>query len=171
MHVYCLNAPCFFLAHRSLFCYFSFKHLLNGVLKGAAFVNTDELMLKVFQRFLDVTEESFLIVDKDGRIADINERYYNTLHIRSSKTRKELVGIPVTDLLPNTALIDLLLQKGPAQLNQDMFLSGPELSSEFNKPEIAVRTCANVLDDNGQVIAAFAHVKTNPQIRQISWMG
>ena len=128
---------------------------------------TPEEKLKVFERFLEVTEDSILIVDREGRIVDVNPAYYRTMLISRVKPRSEVIGLPVSEVFTNSVLPGLMAKNEPAQMNLDLFPSGPEFNLEFTDKEIAIRTCANVLDDSGNVIGAFACVRTHRQIMDL----
>lgn len=127
----------------------------------------EKLMLYAFKRFMEVTDDQFLLLDKDGRVAAINENYYRSLLLSSVLPHDKIIGRPIEEIFITSVLPELMRRGEPAQLNQDMFITGPEYSLDCGRKEIAVRTCANVLDDEGNMLGAFAIVTAHPELLRL----
>ena len=127
----------------------------------------EKLMLYAFKRFMEVTDDQFLLLDKDGRVAAINENYYRSLLLSSVLPHDKIIGRPIEEIFITSVLPELMRRGEPAQLNRDMFITGPEYSLDCGRKEIAVRTCANVLDDEGNMLGAFAIVTAHPELLRL----
>lgn len=130
-------------------------------------MENEKLMLYAFKRFMEVTDDQFLLLDKDGRVAAINDNYYRSLLLSSVLSHDQIIGRPIEEIFITSALPELMSRNEPAQLNRDMFITGPEFSLDCGRKEIAVRTCANVLDDEGNMLGAFAIVTAHPELLRL----
>ena len=127
-----------------------------------------ELLLAFWRRFMSVTEDSFLLVDKHGKIVDMSDSYYSDLSISKYKTKAELIGMDVEDVFFNSRLPGLLKEKDPTQVNMEVFPAGADLPVKGADFSFCIRTCANILDAEGNVLGAFAHVRITSQALRLN---
>lgn len=124
---------------------------------------SDWLRLKFLERFMHVTEEQFLLIDRERKIVDISDSYYASLKLSQFKSKDELIGLNVEEVFYNSKLPSLLQEKEPVQYNMELFQPGATLILNEEKYSFCLRTCANILDEKGEVIGAFAHVHSTEQ--------
>ena len=64
----------------------------------------DDLYSTVFQALMAVTNDGFIIVDPDGIILDINQKYCDFL----GKHREDVIGKPIKEEISNTKMYEIL---------------------------------------------------------------
>lgn len=127
-------------------------------------MDSDQLKERFLSRFMEITEDGFLLVDKNGKIVAISDAYYNSMKLSGHKTKEELIGMDVEAAFYNSRLPALLKETKPVQYNMEAFPTGKDLPLEEEKYSFCIRTCANILDDEtGEVLGAFAHVRFTHQ--------
>ena len=99
-----------------------------------------ELLLAFWRRFMSVTEDSFLLVDKHGKIVDMSDSYYSDLSISKYMTKAELIGMDVEDVFFNSRLPGLLKEKDPTQVNMEVFPAGADLPVKGADFSFCIRT-------------------------------
>lgn len=103
----------------------------------------------VFQKVLDMSDDGFILVDKDGIILDINEKYCEFL----KTTKKEAIGKSILQYIPNSKMIDIMDKKYTDEGAIHVYNKGTTLE----KSVIVSRSY--VEDKDGNIIAGVAQVK------------
>lgn len=127
-------------------------------------MNSEQLKERFLNRFMEITEDGFLLVDKNGKIVAISDAYYKSMKLSGYKTKEEVIGMDVEAAFYNSRLPSLLKESEPVQCNMEAFPTGKDLPLEEEKYSFCIRTCANILDDKTEeVLGAFAHVRFTHQ--------
>ena len=71
-------------------------------------MDSDQLKERFLSRFMEITEDGFLLVDKNGKIVAISDAYYNSMKLSGHKTKEELIGMDVEAAFYNSRLPALL---------------------------------------------------------------
>lgn len=105
----------------------------------------------IFDEILTLTDDGFVVVDKNGIITDINEQYCKYLET----TKEYAIGRSIVEIIPNTKMLDIINQK---YREEGAILRLQERRSDQNDRIFLVnRSC--VFDKNKEVIAGVAQVK------------
>lgn len=127
-------------------------------------MDSNELKERFLNHFMEITEDGFLLVDKDGKIVAISDAYYKSMRISNFKSQDELIGMDVDAVFYNSRLPALLKETKPVQYNTEAFPTGKDLPLNAENYSFCIRTCANILDETtGEVLGAFAHVRFTHQ--------
>lgn len=57
----------------------------------------------IFDEILRMTDDGFIVVDRDGIVTDINDQYCDFL----GKPREEIVGYPIQKTISNSKMVDI----------------------------------------------------------------
>ncbi len=105
----------------------------------------------IFEEILNLTDDGFIVVDKDGVITDINDQYCNHLET----TRDYATGKAISEIIPNTKMLDIMSN---TYREEGVILRFQEKrSSNDDKIFLVNRSC--VYDENKEVVGAVAQVK------------
>ena len=107
---------------------------------------------RIFDEILRMTDDGFIVVDPDGIVTDINDRYCDFL----GKSREEIVGFPIYKTIQNSRMVDVVRERYNEELALHKFLPGDTKENDNNFVLVG-RAC--VVDDHGQVVAGVAQVK------------
>lgn len=58
----------------------------------------------IFDEILRMTDDGFIVVDRDGIVTDINDQYCDFL----GKPREEIVGYPIQKTISNSKMVDIV---------------------------------------------------------------
>lgn len=106
----------------------------------------------IFDEILRMTDDGFIVVDKDGIVTDINDQYCDFL----GKPREEIVGYSILKTISNSKMLDIVNRRYSEELALHKFLPG-ESKENDNNFLLVSRSC--VCDDEGQAVAGVAQVK------------
>lgn len=105
----------------------------------------------IFNEILTLTDDGFVVVDKNGIITDINEQYCEYL----GTTKSYATGRSIVKIIPNTKMLDIV---NNAYKEEGAILRLQEKRNDSNDRIVLVnRSC--VFDENKEVIAGVAQVK------------
>ena len=74
----------------------------------------------IFDEILRMTDDGFIVVDRDGVVTDINEQYCNFL----GKKKEEVVGYNIKKNISNTKMLDIVKKGYCEELAMHKFESG-----------------------------------------------
>ena len=106
----------------------------------------------ILDEILRLTDDGFIVVDPQGVVTDINEQYCDFL----GRTRDEVVGYPITKVIKNSKMIDIVRRRYSEELALHKFLPGQSKENDNNFLLVS-RSC--VCDEQDQVVAGVAQVK------------
>ncbi len=106
----------------------------------------------IFDEILKMTDDGFIVVNKDGIVIDINDQYCDFL----GRSKEEAIGHSILNIISNSKMIDIVNKKYRDEGMIHKFIEGEtkEVSNDFL---LVNRSC--VFDDEGEVIAGVAQVK------------
>lgn len=121
----------------------------------------------IFETVMNIINDGFLVVNRDGTIHDINMSYCDYFGVR----REDVVGTPISALIRNTKMIEIM--------NRD--LTEIDAIHEFHKGQTATGerkvavTRLPVRLENGEIFGSVALVKfsryTNKLVQSLQEMG
>lgn len=106
----------------------------------------------IFNEILRLTDDGFIVIDTDGIVTDINEQYCDFL----GHTQSEVVGHPITNIIQNTKMIDVVQKRYSEELALHQYAPG-DTKEHDNNFVLVSRSC--VFDDQNQVVAGVAQVR------------
>lgn len=106
----------------------------------------------IFEEILKMTDDGFVVVDREGIITDINDQYCSFLGI----TKKEAIGEPISKFVKNSKMLDIINQKYKEAGAIHKMVEG---DAKENENDIVLVSRSYVPDNNGDVIAAVAQMK------------
>ncbi len=106
----------------------------------------------ILDEILRLTDDGFIVVDPQGVVTDINEQYCDFL----GRTRDEVVGYPITKVIKNSKMIDIVRRRYSEELALHKYVPGDTKANDDNFVLVS-RSC--VFDDADQVVAGVAQVK------------
>lgn len=106
----------------------------------------------IFDEILKMTDDGFIVVDKNGMVTDINDQYCDFL----GRAKEEAIGHSILNIISNSKMVDIVNKKYRDEGKIHKFVEGEtkEISNDFL---LVNRSC--VFDDEGKVIAGVAQVK------------
>ena len=105
----------------------------------------------IFKKLLEITDDGFVIIDKDGKVAEINEQYCSFL----KTSRSEAIGKDITEVIETTNLLNLLKSK---ESEEGMVIRIGE-DTGFTEDALVIVNRSGVCDENGETVGALAQVK------------
>ena len=106
----------------------------------------------IFEEILTLTDDGFIVVDKNGIITDINEQYCSYLET----TKDYAVGRSIVEIIPNTKMLDIV---NHAYREEGAILRLQEKRSNSDDDKIFLVNRSCVYNDEKEVIAGVAQVK------------
>ena len=106
----------------------------------------------IFDEILRMTDDGFIVVDRDGVVTDINDQYCNFL----GKPREEIVGYPIKKTISNSKMPDIVNRRYSEELALHKFMPGESRENDNNFLLVS-RSCVCDKDDNA--VAGVAQVK------------
>ena len=103
----------------------------------------------IFNKVFEMSDDGFIIIDKEGIVIGINDKYCNFFNI----SKENIIGKNILTLIPNSKMIDIVTEKYTDEGVVHNFISG--------KPngEKVIVSRSYVEDENKNVIAGVAQVK------------
>lgn len=112
----------------------------------------------VFEELLDMSDDGFLFVDRNGTILNINESYANFL----GQPKSKIIGSYVKDIIANTEMMDIMAQNRRDINFVSVILNELELSPN-SKEKVSSITRSPVKNNSGEIIGSVAQVKFRKQ--------
>ncbi|QAT48971.1 PAS domain-containing protein [Caproiciproducens sp. NJN-50] len=106
----------------------------------------------IFNEVLKITDDGFIVVDKNGVVTDINDQYCDFL----GKPKSEIVGYPIKKTIKNSKMPDIVTNLYSEELALHKYVSGDTKEND-NTFVLVSRSC--VYNDQGEVVAGVAQVK------------
>lgn len=103
----------------------------------------------IFERVLSMTDDGFIVVDKDGIIININDKYCEFL----GEGKEQIVGNHITTIIPNTKMLEVMRDKYCDEGAIHHFISGK------TKEKSVIVSRSYVENDEGVVVGGVAQVK------------
>ncbi len=106
----------------------------------------------IFDEILKMTDDGFIVIDKDGIVTNINDQYCDFL----GRDKEEAIGHSILNIISNSKMIDIINKQYRDEGMIHKFVEGEtkEVSNDFL---LVNRSC--VFDEDGEVIAGVAQVK------------
>ena len=105
----------------------------------------------IFKEFINLTDDGFVVVDKNNRITDINDKYCEFLKTSSS----EAVGKPVTEVIQTSKLPELM-QTGVKEAGMVIKIGE---DTGFTEDALVLVNRAGIRGADGEMIGAIAQVR------------
>lgn len=105
----------------------------------------------IFKEFINLTDDGFVVVDKNNRITDINDKYCEFLKTSSS----EAVGKPVTEVIQTSKLPELM-QMGVKETGMVIKIGE---DTGFTEDALVLVNRAGIRGADGEMIGAIAQVR------------
>ncbi|MGN0203278.1 MAG: sigma-54 interaction domain-containing protein [Coprococcus sp.] len=118
-------------------------------------MNKDEKYRRVLEAFMKATNDGFIIIDKNGIVTDINQRFCDFL----GKTMDDIVGYPIEKAVSTTTMYEIMAKKQTGDDPNGVYLH--LYSEKDNKNHITEHTIGNrfcYFDDNGEVMGSAAQI-------------
>ncbi|SHI40467.1 PAS domain S-box-containing protein [Dethiosulfatibacter aminovorans DSM 17477] len=115
-------------------------------------MNEDCRYKYIFDQILRMTDDGFIVVNKDGVVTDINDQYCDFLGI----DKKKAIGGSIKNIISNSKMIDIVKNRYDEEGVIHKFVEG-ETKDKDNDFLLVSRSC--VLDENKDVVAGVAQVK------------
>ncbi|WP_353095512.1 sigma 54-interacting transcriptional regulator [Tissierella praeacuta] len=106
----------------------------------------------IFDEILKMTDDGFIVIDKEGIITNINDQYCDFL----GTTKKDAIGVNISKLITNTKMLDIVNRRYGEEGVIHKFVEG-DTKEEGNNLLLVSRS--HVLDDNDNIIGGVAQVK------------
>lgn len=106
----------------------------------------------IFDEILRMTDDGFIVIDTNGIVTEINEQYCDFL----GRTREEVVGNPITNVIKNSKMIDVVRKGYSDELAIHKYAPGDTKENDNNLVLVS-RSC--VFDAEGKVAAGVAQVR------------
>lgn len=111
----------------------------------------------VFEEILDMSDDGFLLVDRNGIVVNINQVYAEFLGHSKSK----IIGRSVKDIIANTEMI-AIMEQDRRDVNFVSVIDQLEISPD-SKEKISSITRSPVKNASGEIIGSVAQVKFRKQ--------
>lgn len=111
----------------------------------------------VFEEILDMSDDGFLLVDRNGIVVNINQVYAEFLGHSKSK----IIGRSVKDIIANTEMI-AIMEQDRRDVNFVSVIDQLEISPD-SKEKISSITRSPVKNTSGEIIGSVAQVKFRKQ--------
>lgn len=115
----------------------------------------------IFSEVLNMSGDGFIVVDRNGIVVDINERYAAFL----GHPRQEVIGHPITNVIPNSKMNDIMEHGYSEALALHKYVPGYIRDSDNNFVLVS-RSC--VRDSDGEVVAGVAQVHFRNQSVEVA---
>ena len=107
--------------------------------------NSNNRFNHIFNKVLEMSDDGFIVVDCNGIVTDINEKYCNFLNT----TRKDAIGKTIFNIIPNSKMLDIV---------QNAYTEESVLHT-YDSGEKVIVSRSFVKNDDDMVIAGVAQVK------------
>ncbi|MGO2118759.1 MAG: sigma-54 interaction domain-containing protein [Fusobacterium sp.] len=116
------------------------------------------LSREIFEQLSSMTDDGFIVVDRDGNVIHINEKYCNFL----GTTEEEALGKSILNIIPNSMMLDVMEKKYCEECVIQTYILGKEAEKG------AIVSRSYVEDKDGNIIAGVAQVKFRIQTLDIA---
>ncbi|MPM14914.1 Anaerobic nitric oxide reductase transcription regulator NorR [bioreactor metagenome] len=106
----------------------------------------------IFDEILKITDDGFIVVDKNGVVTDINDQYCEFL----GRPKSEIVGYPIVRTIKNSKMPDIVSNRYSEELAIHKYMDGDTREND-NTFVLVSRSC--VYNDQNEVVAGVAQVK------------
>lgn len=106
----------------------------------------------IFGELLKMTDDGFIVIDKDGIMTDINEQYCKVLGI----PKKDIIGRSILKIIPNTKMLDIVNKK---YCEEGVIHKLTNVDNKDGGNNLLLVSRSYVTDDNDNVIAGVAQIK------------
>lgn len=115
-----------------------------------------EFYARIFEEVLRLSNDGFIVVDQQAVVTDINDAYCAFL----GKSKEEIVGRPITDVIPNSRMEDIMRHEYREALALHKYLPGyvRDASNDF-----VLVSRSYVKDSAGKTIGGVAQVHFREQ--------
>ncbi len=118
-----------------------------------------EFYKTIFEEVLRLSDDGFIVVDKEAVVTDINDRYSAFL----GKPKEKIIGRPITDVIPNSKMADIMQNEYREELAMHKYIQG-YVRDATNDFVLVSRTY--VKDSAGNIIGGVAQVHFREQAVQ-----
>ncbi|MFA6878580.1 MAG: PAS domain S-box protein, partial [Fusobacterium sp.] len=101
------------------------------------------LSREIFEQLSSMTDDGFIVVDRDGNVIHINEKYCNFL----GTTEEEALGKSILNIIPNSMMLDVMEKKYCEECVIQTYILGKEAEKG------AIVSRSYVEDKDGNIIA------------------
>ena len=105
----------------------------------------------IFKKLLEITDDGFVVTDKNEMITDINEQYCSFLNV----SREEAIGKHVSEIISVSNIPQLMKTNS----SEEGHITSIGEDSGFTEDAVVITNRAGVTDDSGKIIGGFAQVK------------
>ena len=110
----------------------------------------------IFEELMDKSEDGFIVIDTEGIITDINDKYCDFL----GRKKENILGKPIEQIISTTSMYDVMNRRQRGDDAESIYMQ-PYVASETKASRktyaIANRFC--IFDENEQLIGAMAQMK------------
>lgn len=126
-----------------------------------------DMICEIYKTIMDMSGDGFLVIDKEGKIIDINKAYVLKLEGVNGLKREEILGRYILDYIPTSLLTDFIHVEKPIQKIDTQ----QEIADKFQKnvgEKHLISTRATVYSERYGVMGAVAQVKFFDQVIRLS---
>ena len=105
----------------------------------------------IFKKLLEITDDGVVIIDKNGKVAEINEQYCSFL----KTSRDEAIGRDITEVIETTNLLNLMR----TQKSEEGLVIRIGRDTGFTEDALVIVNRSGVCDESGETVGAVAQVK------------
>ncbi|MDD3221229.1 MAG: PAS domain S-box protein [Clostridia bacterium] len=110
----------------------------------------------IFEELMDKSEDGFIVIDTNGIITDINDKYCDFL----GRKKENILGKPIEKIISTTSMYDVMNRRQRGDDEESIYMQpyvASETKASHNSYAIANRFC--IFDEQDQVIGAMAQMK------------
>ena len=110
----------------------------------------------IFEELMDKSEDGFIVVDAQGRITDINDKYCDFL----GRKREAILGHPIEKIISTTSMYEVMNRRQRGEDEESVYMHSyvaSEIKGDKNSYAIATRFC--IFDRENHLIGAMAQMK------------
>jgi PAS domain S-box-containing protein len=112
----------------------------------------------IFYKFLEMTDDGFIVTDSDGIITDVNELYCKFLKVK----KKNVLGKSILEIIPNSKLIDIMKNRYTEEGVIHTYMGGNTLEMK------AMINRSYVEDNDGEIIGSIGQARFKFQALDIA---
>lgn len=129
-------------------------------------MNEDRRYHLLFDEFMRATNDGFIVVDKEGIVTDINEKYCIFL----GKKHDEIIGRPIRDIISTTKMYDVLKAHSRGDGPAGVYLHHYGINDNQNNVDtFAVGNRFCFFGDDGEVLGAAAQVSFKERVAAMGY--
>lgn len=120
-------------------------------------MNQDHRYKLIFEELMNISEDGFIVIDQNGIITDINDKYAEFLKY----PKDEIIGSPIEKIIPTTSMYDVMRRRQRGDNPEDIYFH-PYIIGDPANPDhnyaVANRFCI-FNDEDNSLIGAMAQMK------------